>query len=73
MSQAMNEEKPRHRPSQDEAPDEPEQHRRMPPGRESRGVDHGIADADKCARVGKNEEPVRNTPPFGDWDDTSAE
>jgi hypothetical protein len=55
MSQAMNEEKPRHRPSQDEAPDEPEQHRRMPPGRESRGVDHGIADADKCARVGKNE------------------
>jgi hypothetical protein len=30
----------------------------------------GNADADKRARTGTEKEPVRNTPPFGEWDDT---
>jgi hypothetical protein len=38
--------------------------------RERRGIDEHIADADKLARTGKRQEPVRNTPPFGDYDDT---
>jgi hypothetical protein len=42
-------------------------------GREPRGVQRGIADADKKARTGKTEEPVRNTPPAGAWNDTSAD
>lgn len=29
-----------------------------------------VADADKKARTGTESEPVRNTPPFGDWDAT---
>ena len=37
------------------------------------GIDKGIAQADKRARTGKNEEPVRNTPPAGAWNDTSAD
>jgi len=40
------------------------------PGREPRGVQKHIADADKKARTGADEEPVRNTPPGGDWNDT---
>lgn len=37
------------------------------------GVRHGIADADKVARTGSKDEPVRNTPPAGAWNDTSAD
>lgn len=42
-------------------------------GQEPRGVDKGVADADKKARTGKTEEPVRNTPPAGAWNDTSSD
>lgn len=42
-------------------------------GREPRGVQKGIADADKKMRTGSTEEPVRNTPPAGAWNDTSAD
>lgn len=35
------------------------------------GVQHGIADADKVARTGSREEPVRNTPPAGAWNDVA--
>jgi hypothetical protein len=31
----------------------------------------GIADADKRARTGSEQEPVRNTPPAGDWNDVA--
>jgi hypothetical protein len=31
----------------------------------------GIADADKKARTGSDREPVRNTPPAGDWNDVA--
>jgi hypothetical protein len=31
----------------------------------------GIADADKKARTGSEREPVRNTPPAGDWNDVA--
>jgi hypothetical protein len=37
---------------------------------ERRGIDEHIADSDKLARTGKRQESVRNTPPFGDYDDT---
>jgi Raf kinase inhibitor-like YbhB/YbcL family protein len=37
----------------------------------TRGIQRGIADADKVARTGKANEPVRNTPPAGDWNDTA--
>jgi hypothetical protein len=40
---------------------------------EPRGVDKGIADADKKARIGTTQEPVRNTPPAGAWNDTAAD
>jgi hypothetical protein len=33
----------------------------------------GIAEADKRARTGTAEEPVRNTPPAGAWNDTSSD
>jgi hypothetical protein len=38
---------------------------------ERRGIDEHIADADKLARTGKRQEKVRNTPPFGDFDETA--
>ena len=38
-------------------------------GDEPRGVARGIADADKKARTGSADETVRDTPPFGDYDD----
>ena len=38
-------------------------------GDEPRGIDRDIADADKKVRTGQTDEPVRNTPPFGDDDD----
>jgi hypothetical protein len=64
---------PRHRPNQDEdasvigvrAADSA-----MP--RESRESQPDIANDDKKARSGTEAEPVRNTPPFGDWDDTAS-
>jgi hypothetical protein len=34
-------------------------------------VQRGIADADKKARTGSDREPVRNTPPAGDWNDVA--
>jgi len=34
-------------------------------------IQHGIADADKRARTGSEQEPVRNTPPAGDWNDVA--
>lgn len=40
---------------------------------EPRGIDWGIADADKKARTGSTEEQVRNTPPAGPWNDTAAD
>jgi hypothetical protein len=65
--------KPRHRPNEDEDRNLVEGH---PPeegvGREPQGVQSDIADADEKAREQSGQkEPVRNTPPFGDFDDTS--
>ena len=37
----------------------------------SRGIRYGIADADKLARTGSVNEPVRDTPPAGHWNDTA--
>lgn len=42
-----------------------------PLGQEPQGVQHGIAEADKRARTGGEDEPVRNTPPAGAWNDTT--
>jgi len=42
-----------------------------PLGEEPRGVQHDIAEADKKARTGDKDEPVRNTPPAGAWNDTT--
>jgi hypothetical protein len=38
-----------------------------------RTVQRGIADADKVARTGSEDEPVRNTPPAGAWNDVSGD
>jgi hypothetical protein len=38
-----------------------------------RRVKHGVADADKVARTGSKDEPVRDTPPAGAWNDTSGD
>lgn len=43
------------------------------PQRERRGVEKEIADADKIARTGSTKEKVRDTPPAGAWNDTSAD
>lgn len=40
---------------------------------EPQGVQEHIADADKKARTGTTEESVRNAPPAGAWNDTSAD
>lgn len=40
-------------------------------GREHRTVQTDIADADKVARTGSKDEPVRNTPPAGKWNDVA--
>lgn len=37
------------------------------------GIDANVADADKQVRTGQKREPVRNTPPAGTWNDTSAD
>src|SRR6185437_15416639 len=41
--------------------------------RETDGVDTGIADADKQARAGTVNEPIRNTPPAGAWNETTSD
>jgi hypothetical protein len=38
-----------------------------------RGVQPDIAEADKIARTGSKDEVVRNQPPAGAWNDTSAD
>lgn len=43
------------------------------PSEEPRGIEKGIADADKKARTGTAHEPVRNTPPAGAWNDTASD
>ena len=40
---------------------------------EAPGVESGIADADKTARAGTVDEPVRNTPPAGAWNETTSD
>lgn len=40
---------------------------------EPEGVDTGVADADKKVRTGTVNEPIRNTPPAGAWNDTSSD
>ena len=40
---------------------------------EPQGIQKGIADADKRARTGSTKETVRNTPPAGAWNETSAD
>jgi hypothetical protein len=65
--------KDQNRPHQDdERRDESGKGIRREP-REPRGIQSGIADADKLARVGTADEPVRNTPPAGEWNETSPE
>jgi hypothetical protein len=41
--------------------------------RKQLGVQRDIADADKVARSGSKDEPVRNTPPAGAWNDVSGD
>lgn len=43
------------------------------PWQEPRGIEKDIADADKVARTGSKDEPVRDTPPAGAWNDTSRD
>jgi hypothetical protein len=38
-------------------------------GGEPRGIERDIADADKKVRTGSVEERVRDTPPFGEFDE----
>jgi len=40
---------------------------------EPRGIDQGVADADKKVRTGSTDEDVRNTPPAGAWNDTASD
>jgi hypothetical protein len=42
-----------------------------PGGREAGTIQPGMADADKLARTGDVDEPVRDTPPAGDWNDVA--
>ena len=41
------------------------------PNRDNRGVRHDVAKADKVARTGSTDEKVRDTPPAGNWNDTT--
>lgn len=43
-----------------------------PVGRKAGTTQPGIADADKQARTGKADEPVRSTPPAGSWNDVAS-
>lgn len=40
---------------------------------EADGVETGIADADKQVRAGTVNEPIRNTPPAGAWNETTSD
>lgn len=59
------------RPNQDGRDRNLRKDRRPMPGAgdEARGIENDIADADKKIRSGTAEELVRNTPPYGDYDD----
>jgi hypothetical protein len=59
------------RPNQDGRDRDRRKDRRPMPGAggEPSGIDEHIADADKQARGGTTDERVRNTPPYGDYDD----
>jgi hypothetical protein len=59
------------RPNQDGRDRNLRKDRRPMPGAgdEPRGVEADIADADRKVRSGTTDEKVRNTPPFGDYDD----
>ena len=65
--------KPRFRPNEDEDRPPVEGHPpEMGVGREHPGIQHDIADADEKARTKTGtKETVRNTPPAGDWNDTT--
>jgi len=65
--------KPQLRPNQDQDANIPESPLLDPVRRhEERGVQKGIADADKKARAEAEAlEPVRNTPPAGEWNETA--
>ena len=68
----MESHKPLNRPNQD-ADDVDVKHYKSDVGTrgEPRNVERGIADADEKAREKAGQkEPVRNTPPAGDWNDT---
>jgi hypothetical protein len=43
-----------------------------PGGRKAGTTQPGMADADKRARTGKVDEPVRSTPPAGSWNDVAS-
>lgn len=62
----------------DKSPDDGRDNRtpenpRTTDSREPRGIENEIAEADKKARTGSKNEPVRNTPPAGAWNDTSSD
>lgn len=70
--------RPLNRPNQDEdrPPAEGPAHEAGRPeeggiGQEPRGVQSHIADDDKLARTGATDEHVRDTPPAGEWNDTT--
>lgn len=64
--------KPQTRPNQDTETVATTRGTDIPPtAREPQGVEPHIADADKVARTGTSNEQVRDTPPFGDYDDTA--
>jgi hypothetical protein len=66
--------KPINRPNQDEDQKVIEARKHaVATGREPGKVHDTIADADKIARTGSKQEPVRNTPPAGDWNDASPD
>ena len=67
--------KPNLRPNQDQDANVPDSPVLDPiPRREPRQVAKDIADADQKAREESGEaEAVRNTPPSGDWNDTSPD
>ncbi|MBS0422079.1 MAG: hypothetical protein JSR66_30515 [Proteobacteria bacterium] len=43
-----------------------------PGGRKAGTTQPGIADEDKRVRSGNVDEPVRNTPPAGSWNDVAS-
>jgi len=59
--------------SSNDVTDQDRKHCPSTPTEEPRGIEKGIADADKKARTGTVQEPVRNTPPAGAWNDTASD